>query len=135
MNDHYTGGNALRHTSPIVNLIETHEEFIEMLKEEINSGTRIQNSIFSPAQTYRMQAFTSCFARRFAVTENGHMALVSPEAMAGDWVCCVRCYCPVHLRQTIEKGHFELVGDAYVHGIMNGEALAKDTSSSDIILI
>lgn len=136
MDDHYTGGNAIVGHSPITDPVATHHEFIEMLNNKVGKGIYFPTSNFSAAQTYNIQVVTACSARRFAVTEKGFMALVSPATVTGDWICIVfGATVPYILRQTIKEGRFQLVGDAYVHGIMYGEALSEDTSPSDIILI
>jgi hypothetical protein len=57
------------------------------------------------------------------------LGLVPGDCREGDLVCIVYgCSVPVILRQvsTEESGrndHFVLVGEAYIHGMMDGEAL------------
>jgi hypothetical protein len=51
---------------------------------------------------------------------------LGPNAMqTGDVVCILfGCKVPYILRPV--DGHYLLVGDAYIHGIMDGEAMAAD---------
>lgn len=64
------------------------------------------------------------------------MGLVSAAAETGDLVGIVfGATVPSILRPTGENDRFRLVGDAYVHGIMYGEALSLDMSPCDIILV
>ena len=60
--------------------------------------------------------------RTFAVTASGLFCLVSASAQVGDHVAVIAgsCY-PMTLRAT-RTGHYSLIQDCYVHGMMNREA-------------
>ncbi|KAK4460584.1 heterokaryon incompatibility protein-domain-containing protein [Cladorrhinum samala] len=75
-----------------------------------------------PAPTKpNVPALHQSFLRRLARTEKGHLALVPQLAERGDRVAlCRGGKLPLILRQR-DIG-WELVGSAYVHGIMRGEA-------------
>ncbi|KAF2425573.1 hypothetical protein EJ08DRAFT_575784, partial [Tothia fuscella] len=64
--------------------------------------------------------------RKFAITERGRMALVSRETLCGDVVCVlIGMEVPYLLRQVpaaSTERQFQLDGECYVHGIMDGEA-------------
>jgi hypothetical protein len=58
--------------------------------------------------------------RQLAITRTGYLALVPDRAKEGDAVCIFRgAKVPYVLRKKEEEG-FELVGEAYVHGLMDG---------------
>jgi len=60
--------------------------------------------------------------RRIARTSKGHLALVAPETRVGDSIGLFKGgKTPLIMRPRGAEG-WELVGDAYVHGIMKGEA-------------
>jgi hypothetical protein len=62
--------------------------------------------------------------RRLGVTENGWMGLVPAMAREGDAVCVLRgCEVPVLLRDDGGRRGWSFVGEAYVHGIMDGEGM------------
>ncbi|KAL5313475.1 hypothetical protein ACEPPN_019208 [Leptodophora sp. 'Broadleaf-Isolate-01'] len=69
--------------------------------------------------------------RRFFVTEGGYMGLCNKSVKAGDQVHVLSGgHVPFILRPVEAKGTgtsncYSFMGDTYVHGIMNGEALAK----------
>ncbi|KAH8648784.1 heterokaryon incompatibility protein-domain-containing protein [Tricladium varicosporioides] len=64
------------------------------------------------------------FDRRILVTEKGYIGMVHPQARPGDKVCLIMgCGVPLILREDVNG--FRLVGEAYVHGIMHGEAMAN----------
>jgi len=59
--------------------------------------------------------------RRMARTQEGHLALVPGDTEVGDRVFLLKGgQVPVVLRR--EEGRWEVIGEAYVHGVMKGEA-------------
>lgn len=74
----------------------------------------------------RFEDTVNTMARRLAVTENGYLGMAACRAMKGDLVCVLfGCSIPVLLRER-EEGRYEFVGECYLDGFMNGEALDKD---------
>ncbi|USP82280.1 hypothetical protein yc1106_09554 [Curvularia clavata] len=78
--------------------------------------------------------------RRFAVTKEGYFALVPRGAEVGDEIAVFDRACvPFVLRRKRDSSvnqEFELLGEAYVHGIMKGEVVATDgTEFEDITLV
>ncbi|KAK3989410.1 heterokaryon incompatibility protein-domain-containing protein [Cladorrhinum sp. PSN332] len=68
-----------------------------------------------------------CTGRAFCVTRSGYMALVPPGTVAGDLVCVLYgLNTPFILRRCVKGRSVNLVGEAYVHGMMDGEAMATD---------
>ncbi|KAI0469144.1 HET-domain-containing protein [Xylaria cf. heliscus] len=64
--------------------------------------------------------------RRFAITDHGYVGLVPDMTRDGDKVCVLKgVNVPFVLREVGEQQYI-LVGDAYVHGIMQGEAFVRD---------
>jgi len=90
---------------------------------------------FDSPITIRARQFTKMVQdttsrRRFAVTENGYMALVSEFARAGDLVTVLLGgSAPFVLRPCAEnsegQGKYSMIGICYVHGWMDGEAMKK----------
>jgi hypothetical protein len=66
-------------------------------------------------------AITSCLNRSFVTTLNGHLALVPRLTVPGHLVCVLRGGNVPFILQSKKDEYFELLGEAYVHGIMNGE--------------
>jgi hypothetical protein len=68
--------------------------------------------------------------RRFAITEKGYLALVPRGTQEGDVVVVFERACvPFVIRRNEDDAcgrHFELLGEAYVHGIMKGEVMEMD---------
>lgn len=66
--------------------------------------------------------------RRFFVTQAGFMALGPAETQVGDKVVVIHgAHVPFVLRKDVDGGGgHAVVGEVYVHGLMNGEALDED---------
>lgn len=65
--------------------------------------------------------------RRFAVTESGYFGLVPRGTVHGDQVCVLEgINVPFVLREAEGDDNFELVGECYVHGIMQGEVMGRN---------
>ncbi|KAG9245840.1 heterokaryon incompatibility protein-domain-containing protein [Calycina marina] len=72
--------------------------------------------------------------RKFLVTKNGLKGLVPRETQHNDTICVLYgCSVPVVLRaqEDMEKktSYWEVVGECYVHGMMNGEFFDRGRSS------
>ncbi|KAF5658715.1 Heterokaryon incompatibility protein [Fusarium heterosporum] len=64
--------------------------------------------------------------RRFVVTDSGYMGLAHHEVLEGDVVAAVvglAWPCVLRPKSDKHEDDFEFIGDAYCHGIMNGEAV------------
>jgi hypothetical protein len=62
--------------------------------------------------------------RRLMISEKGYISLVPIDCRSGDRICVLSgCSIPVILRQ---KGDYHiLIGECYVHGIMDGQAIQQ----------
>ncbi|OBT67663.1 hypothetical protein VE03_03431 [Pseudogymnoascus sp. 23342-1-I1] len=68
--------------------------------------------------------------RRLLITENGYIGLAPIRAQKGDRVCVLYgCSVPLVIRE--REGMVTLVGEAYVHGVMDGQAI--DLKSSGML--
>ncbi|KAM0418956.1 hypothetical protein ACHAPT_012114 [Fusarium lateritium] len=77
------------------------------------------------------------FFRRIALISGGHLAHASDSVSAKDEVWIVSgCPSPLVLRKFGEgKDQYSLISEAYVHGVMNGEAIIDDVEWQDITLV
>lgn len=68
------------------------------------------------------------FRRRLIVTEKGYLGLTAEHVRTGDVVVIMMGgQVPLVLRQV--QQHYVLIGEAYIDGIMDGEALAKSNAN------
>jgi hypothetical protein len=67
----------------------------------------------------------ACHKRRFAYTRGGWMGLVPEAAQAGDSVAAILGGQVLYILRSsgARTGRFQLVGEAYFHGMMDGEAM------------
>ncbi|KAF2450215.1 HET-domain-containing protein [Karstenula rhodostoma CBS 690.94] len=85
---------------------------------------------------FKTAYFTAVFNRRLVSTSNGHLALVPEAAKEGDVIAVLSGgSVPYALRPDQHEDEnqgsstvYEFLGDAYVHGIMDGEAWPKEAS-------
>lgn len=111
------------------------------------SPSRIRNLLgFTPERQEELRRALSKFSQfeflfdfgvgsvtfMFCVTEKGYVAMVPHASEPGDTMCLVfGVGTPVVLRATrgddvaANGDQYQLVGDAYIHGVMDGEALGR----------
>lgn len=78
---------------------------------------------------------TTARQRQFAVTRSGYMALVPVDTAAGDLVCIFLGAKVPHVIRKAGDAKYRLVGEAYLHGFMHGEAWRGSRAAEDITLI
>ncbi|KAK3635439.1 hypothetical protein LTR56_014723 [Elasticomyces elasticus] len=84
------------------------------------------------ATRYRI-AMTRLHRRRLAWTRQGLIGLMPADAEVGDVVSIVLgAEAPLLLRPGSKDGAYQIVGESYVYGVMDGEAITKDTLFTDI---
>ena len=108
----------------------------ELRSQPTNEEVRLQ--IFS-AMEYGKGVFRASATRRVCVTKSGYVGLVPPYSVVGDTVVVIPgAQTPFIVRPpngTVNVDKYQLVGECYVHGIMDGEALAEVTEVNVIEVI
>ena len=75
------------------------------------------------------------FRRKLALTKNGYMALLPPGGTIGDILYLIaEAETPFALRQDRDTGIYQLVGEAYVHGVMDGERAAQGDVPEELLV-
>ncbi|KAF5712164.1 heterokaryon incompatibility (het-6OR allele) [Fusarium mundagurra] len=88
---------------------------------------------FILAAKYASLIGTYAAQRRVFLTDEGYLGLAFSSALEGDSVWVVSA-CPVPLvMRPRGDGTYQMIGDSYVHGIMEGEAI-KDNSWEEITI-
>jgi hypothetical protein len=64
-----------------------------------------------------------CYNRRFFRTVEGRFGWAPDQAKAGDKVCIFDGAPVPFVIRSVNQDCFELIGDGYLHGVMNGEAM------------
>ena len=74
---------------------------------------------------FRREMVHKIGGRKLITTETGYIGLAPEISSRGDKVCVLfGCSTPVILRP-LADGHYQFIGECYIHGIMGGEAIAK----------
>jgi hypothetical protein len=68
--------------------------------------------------------------RDLFVTEDGQMGIGPSDIRIGDWVCILYGGDVPYVLRPQGKVEYKFIGESYVHGFMNGEALGKITEES-----
>ena len=88
----------------------------------------------SEARRHYQQVMNSLYDRRPFIATDGFVGLAPAHSQQGDWICIILgANFPFILRRK-PNGHFELVGEAYVHGIMDGEGLELGKDAEPVYL-
>ncbi|KAH7061713.1 heterokaryon incompatibility protein-domain-containing protein [Paraphoma chrysanthemicola] len=124
--DDYKGDNATATTDPI----EDPALSLAAVVADISSlNPRLTFVTTGSDGLYKAQALVACRDRRIAITEQGYIGLVPDCSEVGDDVYLLGgVTVPLVLRQKNEH-KFVLVGDSYIHGVMEGEV--AETLSAD----
>jgi hypothetical protein len=90
---------------------------------------RLPVSQFNARQQAQLQDYLQAFGfgahgRAFVRTEDGRIGLAPKHTQRGDMVVILWNAGSPYVLRPVENGNFKLVGEAYVHGLMYGEALA-----------
>ncbi len=98
--------------------------------DDMGTGVR-----FSDCFNYTKYLGISC--RRLMASTKGYIGLVPPCFQVGDKICVLfGCSVPVILRKVGD--HHIFIGESYVHGIMDGEAIKQmndgDLSEEEFVL-
>jgi hypothetical protein len=72
---------------------------------------------------YMSQAFATCLERTFIITRKGYFGIAAPGTRKDDLVCVLRGGNAPFILRSENRNLYNLLGDAYVHGIMSGEAV------------
>jgi hypothetical protein len=73
------------------------------------------------------------WGKRFAILDSGHIGIVPQHAAVGDeLVVLLGCTMPLVLRRVGESNH-ALIGESYVHGVMDGEAMGESVVETLIL--
>jgi hypothetical protein len=83
------------------------------------SGTALDKQI----ALYHSSMNHSCLGLPLCSTRGGYLAWVPCNAQVGDAICIFSGATAPFILRPRRDGYYDVVGDAYVHGIMHGEAL------------
>ncbi len=83
---------------------------------------------------YGIHAVAKCMQRSFVLTMQGRMGLVISGVQEGDLVIVARGGEVPYVVRRLPDWGFRFVGEAYIHGIMNGEAVQEAIDQNRFLL-
>jgi hypothetical protein len=125
--DHYTSETERRASRQIRYTLAT------LLRDRKSGGD--MNGVFSmdwskiPTKgltIYSNTVWDVCQERRFLMTEDGYMGLAPSEAEVDDEICLLFGGEVPYVVRRVDQ-HHRFIGDCYVHGIMDGEAMEDES--------
>ncbi|GKT45804.1 uncharacterized protein ColSpa_05985 [Colletotrichum spaethianum] len=110
-------------SGPVKSMISGMETWLT--SEDPEEAEQARVSFVASAPLVEMTILASATPRRFSHTESDRLCMIPREARVGDMVCIfIGAELPFVIRPTLQ-GMYEMIGDAYVSGIMDGEALVS----------
>lgn len=99
---------------------------------QLQQNARVQNADGENTLYLLFNAILAALkGRRLAVLGGGLIAAVPEDTQLGDVVCTIiGCSVPVCLRKGSSLDHWTVLGDCYVYGYMNGDAIEKRNSGN-----
>ncbi|KAK4892993.1 hypothetical protein LTR27_008530 [Elasticomyces elasticus] len=109
-------------------------------REDIRQGYRFRKALVSAkalddldgdALSYYRLLLSVCRRKRFFITSSGRIGLGDPATQQGDMVAILyNCAWPLMLRKLDTDSNYNLLGIAYVNGVMQGEAMKAHIEES-----
>ncbi|KAL8787130.1 MAG: hypothetical protein Q9195_007912 [Heterodermia aff. obscurata] len=110
---------------PAADIVPSVNEIFTYVRDVLRDPFEESESV--PALSWNL--LESMYRRRLFVSKEGHIGLVPKEAMDGDIVCVILgCKSPLLFRP-LANGNHTVVGECYIQGLMNGEALLGPLSN------
>lgn len=101
-------------------------EMLDLSEEELFNFCNESWKSDRACQDFYRRMENVAVGRRLIVSDHGYMGIAPENSKQGDTICILfGGRAPFILRETTEGGH-HLIGECYVHGIMDGEALDDD---------
>ena len=99
--------------------------------EELRSR---RESLISELELFHMSLGNFMPGRQTCSTESGYIGCSSLNAHIKDRICVFQGYpIPFVIRPTGRLNNYELIGEAYLHGLMKGDALKSDHAPLEMI--
>ncbi|KAF5263357.1 hypothetical protein FOXYS1_5894 [Fusarium oxysporum] len=116
--------------------IEHPTKFLPNFEGTMYSGNwqEFSDAVIEDIDGYFSTWRVSQSARPLVITDTGLLGLGHGASKQGDEVWVLAGACVPFLLRKVTNGTHQVVGEAYIHGIMNGEAVVGTKSLQDVIL-
>jgi hypothetical protein len=123
------GDRTNTHRPAHADVRDLYEVFLHFLQGPEFAGANDVELLTQKCHEYATFAGRAWFQRRVCITKNGYVGLVPPFTIIGDVVAVVvGAQTPFIVRPVhggARESRYQLVGECYIHGIMDGETLAS----------
>jgi hypothetical protein len=110
-------------------------EYYNRTHNEVKCNSEGEFLFGAEAKRFHSTLSVRCVSRRAFVTKDGYLGLGPDAIQAGDIVVVLLgSNVPFILRESV-KNKFQLVGECYVYGIMNGEIMAKNQQTESLLIV
>ena len=114
--------NAFVYTSsPPVDKVPLFEESREFVQNVLQNRKPPPSAIANAAM-YSAYINVACRNRSFITTKEGYIGLAPSETKPGDKICILLGCRMAMVRRPASSSHYQVVGESYVHGLMDSEA-------------
>jgi hypothetical protein len=140
--DHANSTPGPKPLSENENLLQEEGEFLELRYNAKPYFERFQEHMVG-SFSFSNALGSCCNGRCFGVTEKGYMVVAPPGTKEGDMLCLIMgAQVPFLLRPLSDseeeasngKRCYALVGECYVHGMMDGEGLEQGFSEQNFLI-
>ncbi|KAF5878889.1 putative heterokaryon incompatibility protein [Botrytis fragariae] len=105
----------------------SEEEFDANTEEHIRCVQTAAYASYKNAMSYQQN-------RRPSISEQGYVGLVPGHSLPGDVIVIIFGMVQPFVIRSVGEDRWELIGEAYVHGIMDGEIMKDNTQTEDFLL-
>jgi hypothetical protein len=124
----------LSRTKGRFNVLPTEEDFDVWLRVRKGPDSAEKAKMIEAADRFRSKIGLKTKHRRMMRTGNGWLGMGPSSLRAGDKVFVVPgANAPLIMRR-LDPGHYQVIGEAYIHGIMHGEAVTENAKTTEIHL-
>jgi hypothetical protein len=113
----------------VLNSTEKFEMMFAVLAQDpplASTAMEIYQAEETPSHRFTLASGRASGFRRVFRTSRGYIGLCPLPSEVGDEVWLLQgALVPFVLREVAEKGKYEMIGEAYLHGFMNGEMLTE----------
>jgi hypothetical protein len=109
-----------------------YSDLVKLAMSHIRTGCEISNSkehlqeLFAYVYEYLEQLRIQTLGRNIFITKSGYLGLGPQHVEVGDQVVILRNADIPFVFRPCDNSQFELVGESYIHGIMDGEFIKED---------
>jgi len=104
------------------------EKYAELYSEEFDQIDFEENpssyaELLKGNQLIQPSLINNLMGRLFCCTSGGRLGQMPMKVQLGDWICVLHGANVPYVLHPVDDEQFKLVGDCYLHGIMDGEAM------------